>query len=179
SGHGSNTVFHTYGGTGVELEIDLLTGQVKVVRAVQVYDVGKVVDRLLVKGQMDGGFIMGMGSALFEEIKFDKDGRVINPNLVNYYLPHFEDMTAQMESYMVETPQNDGPLGARGVGEHVMVGVAPAIANAIYRAIGVKVNELPITAEKLWRAIREQKPELIEKATKSFYGEKIQEVSSI
>ncbi len=179
NGQGSNTVFHTYGGTGVELEIDLLTFDIKVVRAVQVYDVGKVIDKLMLECQMDGGFIMGMGSALFEEIKFDKDGRVINPNLINYYLPHFEDMTAQMESYMIETPQKDGPLGARGVGEHVMVGVAPAIANAIYRAIGVKVNELPITAEKLWRAIREQKPELIEKAAKTFFGEKIQEVNRL
>jgi len=144
-----------------------------------VYDVGRTIDKLLVKGQMDGGFIMGLGSTLFEELKFDKDGRVINPNLINYYVPHFEDMTTQMESYTVETPQKDGPLGARGVGEHVMVGVAPAIANAIFSALGVKVNELPITAERLWRSVREQKPELIESAIQAFYGKKIQEVSQL
>jgi len=179
SGHGSNTVFHTYGGTGVELEIDLLTGEVKVLRAIQVYDVGKAIDPLLVKGQMDGGFIMGLGSALYEELKFGEDGRVINPNLINYYVPHFEDMTASMESYMIETPQKDGPLGATGVGEHVMVGVAPAIANAILRATGVKINQLPITAEKLWKAIKEQKPELIEKAQKLFFEEGIKEVQQV
>jgi carbon-monoxide dehydrogenase large subunit len=179
SGHGSNTVFHTYGGTGVELEIDLLTGEVKVLRAIQVYDVGKAIDPLLVKGQMDGGFIMGLGSALYEELKFDEDGRVINPNLINYYVPHFEDMTASIESYIIETPQKDGPLGARGVGEHVMIGVAPAIANAILRATGVKINQLPITAEKLWKAIKEQKPELIEKAQKLFFEEGIKEVQQV
>ncbi|MDG6930184.1 MAG: xanthine dehydrogenase family protein molybdopterin-binding subunit [Nitrososphaerota archaeon] len=178
-GQGSNTVFHTYGGTGVELEIDLLTGQVKVLKAIQVYDVGKAIDKLLIKGQMDGGFIMGLGAALYEELKFDKDGGVVNANFFDYYMPHFEDMTAEMESYTVETPQKDGPLGARGVGEQVMVGVAPAIANAIYNALGVSINELPITPEKLWKTIKDQKPELMERAAKSLYGEKIQGVSQI
>ncbi|MDG6928159.1 MAG: xanthine dehydrogenase family protein molybdopterin-binding subunit [Nitrososphaerota archaeon] len=179
SGHGSNTVFHTYGGTGVELEIDLLTFDIKVIKAVQVFDVGRAIDKLMLECQMDGGFIMGMGSALFEEIKFDDQGWVLNPNFTHYYVPRMKDVGGKIDKIILETPQGDGPFGARGIGEHVMIAVAPAIANAIYRAIGVKVNELPITAEKLWRAIREQKPELIEKATKSFYGEKIQEVSSI
>jgi CO/xanthine dehydrogenase Mo-binding subunit len=119
------------------------------------------------------------GSALYEELKFDEDGSVINPNLINYYVPHFEDMTASIESYIIETPQKDGPLGARGVGEHVMIGVAPAIANAILRTTGVKINQLPITAEKLWKAIKEQKPELIEKAQKLFFEEGIKEVQQV
>jgi len=174
NGQGSNTVFHTYGGTAVELEIDLLTGEAKVIKAIQVYDVGKAIDSALIKGQMDGGFIMGMGSTLFEELKFDKDGKVITTNFFTYWVPRFEDMIAEIEHYTIETPQKDGPLGARGVGEQVMVGVAPAIANAIYGALGVKINELPITAEKLWRAIREQKPELIERAVHDFYEDLVE-----
>ena len=164
NGQGSNTVFHTYGGTGVEIEIDLLTFEVKVIRAVQVYDVGRAINRLTLEGQMDGGFIMGMGSALFEEIKFDDQGWVLNPNLTHYYVPRMKDIPGRVDKIIIETPQVDGPLGARGIGEHTMIAVAPAIANAIYRGLGVKINELPITAEKLWRAVKQQKPELIERA---------------
>jgi len=175
NGQGSNTVFHTYGGTGVELEIDLLTFDVKVVRAVQAFDVGRVIDRLTMECQMDGGFIMGLGSALYEEIKFDDQGWVLNPNFTHYYVPRMKDVEGSIQKIALETPQKDGPFGARGIGEHVMIAVAPAIANAIFNALGVKINELPITAERLWRKVKEQKPELIEKAESDYLEVKLQE----
>ncbi|MGC9210900.1 MAG: xanthine dehydrogenase family protein molybdopterin-binding subunit [Nitrososphaeria archaeon] len=167
-GHGSNTVFHTYGATAVEVELNLITGEIKVLRAVQVFDVGKVINLLTLIGQADGGFITGLGSALFEEIKFDDSGWVLNPNLTHYYVPRITDCDFEIKESFIETPQKDGPLGARGIGEHVMIAVAPAIANAVFNATGVKMNELPMSAEKVWREIMKQKPELFSKSLKSF-----------
>jgi len=141
--------------------------------------VGRVIDRLTMECQMDGGFIMGLGSALYEEIKFDDQGWVLNPNFTHYYVPRMKDVEGSIQKIALETPQKDGPFGARGIGEHVMIAVAPAIANAIFSALGVKINELPITAERLWRKVKEQKPELIERATQAFYGKKIQEVNQL
>ncbi len=163
-GHGHNTVFHTYGGTAVEVEIDLLTGEVRVIKVVQAFDVGRVINLLTLEGQAFGGFIMGMGSALYEEIKFDKQGWVLNPNLTHYYVPRITDLPDEIDAVFLETPQMDGPLGARGIGEHVMIAVAPAISNAIYRGLKVKLNEIPMNAERVWKAIKEQRPELISSA---------------
>jgi len=168
NGHGSNTVFHTFGATAVEAEINLITGEIKIIKAVQVFDVGKVINLMGLIGQADGGFIMGLGSALFEEIKFDDSGWVLNPNLTHYYVPRITDTNFEIKEKFLETPQKDGPLGARGIGEHVMIGVAPAIANAVFNATGVKINELPMKAENIWRQIISQKPELFYKAFQSF-----------
>jgi carbon-monoxide dehydrogenase large subunit len=161
-------VFHTFGATAVEAEINLITGEIKIIKAVQVFDVGKVINLMGLIGQADGGFIMGLGSALFEEIKFDDSGWVLNPNLTHYYVPRITDTNFEIKEKFLETPQKDGPLGARGIGEHVMIGVAPAIANAVFNATGVKINELPMKAENIWRQIISQKPELFYKAFQSF-----------
>ena len=176
-GHGSNTVFHTFGATAVEVEVNLLTGEIKVLKAVQVFDVGKVINLLTLIQQADGGFIMGMGSALYEEIKFDSSGWVLNPNLTHYYVPRISDVNFEIKEEFIETPQKDGPLGARGIGEHTMIAVAPAIANAVFNAIGVKLNELPMSAEKVWKEILRQRPDLIEKAFES-YEESLKEVEA-
>lgn len=176
-GHGSNTVFHTFGATAVEVEVNLLTGEIKVLKAVQVFDVGKIINLLTLIQQADGGFIMGMGSALYEEIKFDSSGWVLNPNLTHYYVPRISDVNFEIKEEFIETPQKDGPLGARGIGEHTMIAVAPAIANAVFNAIGVKLNELPMSAEKVWKEILRQRPDLIEKAFES-YEESLKEVEA-
>jgi CO/xanthine dehydrogenase Mo-binding subunit len=117
-----------------------------------------------VKGQIDGGFIMGQSAALFEQIIFDEQGWVLNPNLSNYRILRAKEMAREMDEIIVETPQSDGPHGARGLGEVVMIGVAPAIANAVYRAIGVQITKVPMSPENVWRATQEQRPELIEEA---------------
>jgi CO/xanthine dehydrogenase Mo-binding subunit len=88
----------------------------------------------------------------------------LNPNLSNYRILRAKEMAQEMEEIIVETPQSDAPHGARGLGEVVMIGVAPAIANAVYRAIGVQITNVPMTPENVWRTIQEQRPELIEEA---------------
>ena len=164
TGQGVPTIFHTFGATGVEIEVDVLTGEVEILKAAQAFDVGKVVNPLLLKGQVDGGFIMGQSVAMHEEILFDEQGWVLNPNLSNYRILRAKEVPKQIEGMFVETPQRDGPYGARGIGELVMVAVAPAIANAIFHATGVQITKLPMSPENIWAAITAQRPELIEEA---------------
>jgi CO/xanthine dehydrogenase Mo-binding subunit len=168
TGQGVPTIFHTFGGTGVEVELDLVTGVIQVLKAVAVFDVGKAINPLLLKQQLDGGFIMGMSIALFEKVKFDEQGWVTNPNFTSYYIARMKDVPKELVSRFVETPQFDGPLGARGIGELSMIAVGSAISNAIFEATGVKLNNLPMNPEEVWSAIRNQKPELIEQAMLSF-----------
>jgi len=172
TGQGVPTIFHTFGGTGVDIELDLLTGDIHVLKAVQVYDVGKVVNKLMIEEQMDGGFIMGQGAALYEGIKFDEQGWVMNPNFTNYYVPRCKDIADVVDKYPVETPQADGPLGARGIGEMVMIATAPAIANAVFNSIGVRLVNLPMNPENVWQAIKTQRPDLIAQATDKFLDSK-------
>jgi carbon-monoxide dehydrogenase large subunit len=168
TGQGVPTIFHTFGGTAVEVELDLVTGAIEVAKAVQVFDVGKAINPLLLKMQLDGGFIMGMSIALFEKIKFDEQGWVTNPNFTNYYIARMKDTPKDFVARYVETPQFDGPLGARGIGELSMISVASAISNAVFRAIGVKLNNLPMNPETVWNAISEQRPDLLSKAMESY-----------
>ncbi len=168
TGQGVPTIFHTFGGTAVDIELDLVTGAIEVKKAVQVFDVGKAINPLLLKMQLDGGFIMGMSIALFEKIKFDEQGWVMNPNFTSYYLARMKDVPKDFVARYVETPQFDGPLGARGIGELSMISVASAISNAVFRSTGVKLNNLPMSPEEVWAAISSQKPELLAKAMESY-----------
>ncbi len=168
TGQGVTNIFHTFGGTGVEIELDLTTGVIEVLGGTQVFDVGKAVNPLLLRMQTDGGFVMGLSIALFEKIKFDEQGWVTNPNFTNYYLARMKDVPRKITARFVETPQFDGPVGARGIGEMTMISVAAAIANAIYDTIGVKLNGLPMSPEVVWEAIREQRPDLLEKAMSNY-----------
>ncbi len=137
-------------------------------KSVQVFDVGRAINPLLLKMQLDGGFIMGMSIALFEKIKFDEQGWVTNPNFTSYYIARMKDTPKDFVARYVETPQFDGPLGARGIGELSMMSVASAISNAIFRAIGVRLNSLPMNPETVWSAISEQRPDLLDKAMESY-----------
>jgi len=168
TGQGVPTIFHTFGGTAVEIELDLVTGAIEVSKAVQVFDVGKAINPLLLKMQLDGGFVMGMSIALFEKIKFDEQGWVTNPNFTSYYLARMKDTPREIVARFIETPQFDGPLGARGIGELSMISVASAISNAIFRSIGVRLNSLPMSPEEVWKAVSEQRPELLAEAMESY-----------
>ena len=168
TGQGIPTIFHTFGGTAVEIEVDVVTGAIEVLRAAQVFDVGKAINPLLLKMQLDGGFIMGMSIALFEKIKFDEQGWVTNPNLTSYYVARMKDVPTDFVARYVETPQFDGPLGARGIGEMSMISVASAISNAVYRSTGVKLNNLPMSPEEVWSAISAQAPQLLAKAMETY-----------
>ncbi len=146
---GHPNVHYTTGAGAVEIEIDKETGRVKVLRMAEAFDAGKAINPDLVKGQIEGGFTQGLGTALYEEVYFDKEGRVINSNFTDYKIPTTLDVPEEMHPIIVEVPQPDGPFGARGVGEHTMIPVMPAIANAIENALGIRLKKPPFTAEKI------------------------------
>jgi len=159
TGQGTRAVAHyTVGAQAVDLEVDTETGQVEILKIASVYDVGKAINPDLVLTQIEGGAVHGMSSA-FEALRFDEKGQPLNRSLVDYRIVTAVDVPKEIHGDFVETPLEDGPWGARGVGEHVMVQTAPAIANAINDALGIRFNDLPLSAEKIFLALEEQKQE--------------------
>jgi carbon-monoxide dehydrogenase large subunit len=153
TGQGERAVVHyTTGAQAVELEVDLDTGRIDIIRGISTFDVGKAINPEMVKAQMEGGFVQGMSSALFERLQL-KDGVVQNPSFVDYRIATSSDAPKDLQAYIVEVGQDDGPWGARGIGEHSMVPTIPAIANAIYDAIGIRFDGPPFTAEKVYLAM--------------------------
>lgn len=152
--------------TAFELAVNVETGEVKVLRNAIACDVGKALNPLIVEGQIEGGHVMGVGSALFEEVIIDRKGAVVNDRFADYHIPRSSDLLGIHDSgiMIVETQNSpDGPYGAKGVGELALVSTAPAIANAIFNAVGIRIHELPITKERVLAAIKkEAKSKLIE-----------------
>jgi CO/xanthine dehydrogenase Mo-binding subunit len=144
----------TFGSQAVEVEVDEDTGEVQVLRVVACYDVGKVINRNSVEGQVEGGVAMGIGYALLEEDRVAA-GLTLTPNLMTYLIPTALDVP-DVTAIILESGEGMGPWGARGIGEPALVPTAPAIANAVFDAVGVRVTRLPITPERLWRAGQEQ-----------------------
>jgi 4-hydroxybenzoyl-CoA reductase subunit alpha len=138
-----------------EVAVDLETGQVRVERVLDCSDAGTVINPLAFHGQVEGGIIMGLGETLFEEVIPAADGSLVNPDLHGYLIPTIGE-TPEITSRAVESYEPRGPFGAKEIGEGVIVPVLGAIANAIYDACGVRVVELPITAERILRGLREQ-----------------------
>jgi len=148
-------VFWMYAAQTAEVQVDEETGKVKVLRIASAHDVGKAINPSACEQQIEGALGTGIGTTLMEEIKFD-GGKTINPNFVDYKLPTSMDMP-EMIPIMVETIHNRGPYGAKGLGEPALAPTAPAIANAIYDAVGVRIKELPITPDKILRALKEKR----------------------
>ena len=144
----------TFGSQAVEVEVDEATGEVQVTRLASCYDVGRAINLNSVEGQMEGGAAMGLGYALLEEDQV-KAGVTLTPNLMTYLIPTALDVP-DVQTIVLESGEGMGPWGARGIGEPAMVPTAPAIANAIHDAVGVRVTRLPVTPERLWRAMRGQ-----------------------
>ncbi len=134
------------------VEIDDATGEVTLRRWTTAQDVGFAVNPLNVEGQLQGGSAQGIGSGLWEEMVFDVQGHLRNPSLLDYRMPTAADLP-DIETILVETPSEDGPYGARGVGEPSIVPGAAAVANAVRDALGVRVNDAPITPERVLRAL--------------------------
>ena len=154
TGQGARAVVHyTVGAQAVDLEVDTETGEIKVLKIASAYDVGKAINPDLILTQIEGGAVHGMSSA-YEGLKFDKKGQPLNPNLVDYRIATAADIPREIQGEYVETPVEDGPWGARGVGEHVMVPTAPAMANALYDALGIRFDELPLSAERVYLALQ-------------------------
>lgn len=152
TGQGLPALDWTYGAHAVEIEVDINTGDIEVLKVVSAFDVGKVLNETLVRGQVIGGIVQGLGTAFSEHLIYDEQGRLLTRNLVDYKIPTVKDLPHKMEVHLVETPQLDGPYGARGVAEHPMISVAPAVANALANAIGLEMLEGPLTAEKVYLA---------------------------
>ena len=153
TGQGEHGVVHyTTGAQAIELEVDLETGRIEIIKGVAAFDVGKAINPDMVRAQMEGGMVQGLSSALFEHLQL-KDGFVQNPSFVDYRIATSTDIPGEMQSIIVEVPQDDGPWGARGIGEHSMVPTLPAIANAIHDAIGIRFDGPPFTAEKVYLAM--------------------------
>ncbi len=146
-----------FGATGVEVEVDLKTGHVTILKYLAAHDVGKALNPMLLEGQIYGAAVMGTGFALSEEVKLNQ-GRVVNGNFLDYKLLTALDKVPVTPA-IVETLDSAGPFGAKGVGESGCVPVAPAIANAIYDAIGVRLSDLPMTPEAVLAALKERFPD--------------------
>jgi len=151
---GNISATYGFGAQMAEVEVDTETGQVRVLRLVCANDVGRAINPMAVEGQIEGGAQMGLGYALTEEV-IVKDGRVLNPDFLDYRLFTAADMP-DIETVIVETDDPQGPFGAKGVGEMGGTPTAAAIANAIYDAIGVRMTTLPMTPERVLKAIMEQ-----------------------
>jgi xanthine dehydrogenase molybdenum-binding subunit len=152
---GNTSMTYTFGTHGVRVKIDEETGKIKILKYVAAHDVGKAINPLLLEGQVYGGVMMGVGYALTEQILSEK-GQNMNPNFRDYKILTAKDVVP-IEAPVLETYDEDGPFGAKGIGEPGCVPTAPAIANAIYNAIGVRIKDLPITPERVLAAIREKK----------------------
>jgi len=150
---GNISATYGFGAQAAEVEVDMETGRVRVLRLVAAHDVGRAINPMYVEGQIEGGIQMGLGYALTEELLV-RDGRVLNPDFLDYRLPTALDMPA-IETIIVETADPEGPFGAKGVGEMGGNPTAAAIANAVYDATGVLMTKLPMTPENVLRALRE------------------------
>ena len=155
-GEKSTSAFWFLAAGGAEVEVDIDTGKFKLVKYAAAVDVGKALNPLGCRQQLAGAAITGIGQAMFEEIAYD-NGQLINPNLVDYVLPSLGDMPPVIDPICVEVPDPNGPFGAKGIGESALIPVAPAIANAIYDAVGVRIKDLPIKAEKIYLGLQQSK----------------------
>jgi len=153
TGQGAPYWPYTFNACAVEVEVDIYTGVVNLTRATFAQDAGRAVNPKILEGQMDGGFAMALGYALFEDINLH-EGKMKNNKFSKYLIPTAMDMI-DVHNIIVEDPESTAPYGAKGIGEPVIIPIAPAILNAIYNAIGIRITELPVTPEKLMKAIRE------------------------
>ena len=157
TGKGKAAAFWFFSACGAEVEVDIQTGKVRVLRAVTAVDAGKAIHPRQCDLQNEGSMLSGLGSALFEEMVYD-NGQPINSNFLEYMLPSMEDQPLDFTSCIVETPHPNGPYGAKGVGEAGLPPMAPAIGNAIANALGgVRIRDLPMKPGKIVAALRAAK----------------------
>jgi CO/xanthine dehydrogenase Mo-binding subunit len=152
---GGTAAFFEFNATAVEVEVDRETGDVSVTRHVTVSDVGQALNPMQVRGQDEGAAIMGLGHTLMERLLLDDDGRIRNLGAIDYRIPTSMDLPLSMESDIVENGDGPGPYGAKGMSEGALLPVAPAVAAAVRDATGVTIRDLPLSPERVWRALQE------------------------
>lgn len=149
TGEGLPALDWTYGAHGVEIELDLLTGELTVLKICSAFDLGKIINYKNCVSQIHGGVVQGYGTAVMEEYVYDQEGRLINSNLTDYKIPTIKDIPYSIEAILVETPELTGPYGARGVAEHPMISVSSAIGNAL-GSLGLDLFDGPLTSERIY-----------------------------
>lgn len=150
-----SSIFWLFATHAAEVEVDIETGVVKVLKIAAAHDVGRAINPLLCEGQIEGSVVMGISNALLEEFKMEK-GRILNDSLADYKVATIMDLP-EIATFMIESHHTEGPFGAKGVGEPAAAPTAPAIANAIFAAVGVRIKDLPITPEKVLAALKQKK----------------------
>jgi len=151
---GGSAAFYEFNCTAIEAEVDRETGDVTIVRHVTVSDVGKAINPLQVTMQDDGAAIQGLGHTLMEHYVFDEQGRIRNLGAIDYRIPTSMDLPLELISDMVENEDGPGPYGSKGMSEGALLCVAPAVAAAVRYATGVMIRDLPLTPERVWRALQ-------------------------
>jgi len=147
-------VFWEVGMGAAEVDIDHETGQVKLKKFISVADVGKAIHPEHCIAQEEGAAMQGIGHTFFEELIYD-NGQLLNPNLVDYRIPTFSEVPEEFHTVLVENGDGPGPFGVRGMAEGGILSVAPSVCNAVDRATGVRIKDLPLTPERVWRALRD------------------------
>ncbi len=148
--------FWEIGIAAAQIEVDTDTGAIRIPHYVSVADVGVAINPQQCEGQDEGASMQGLGHTLFEEMIYE-DGQLLNPNMVDYKVPTFADLPGDLDSMMIENHDGPGPFGAKGLGEGGIVSAAPSVANALFQATGVRIKDLPLTPERVWRALRDAK----------------------
>jgi carbon-monoxide dehydrogenase large subunit len=156
----ARSIFYMYGAQAVDLEVDPETGKIKVHKVAAAHDVGKAINPMAVEGQIEGGVVQGLGTGIFEEVLYNEKGKMMNPNFRDYRIPTAVD-APKITPIIVEATHDEGPFGAKGIGEMTLVSTPTAVGNAIYNATGVRLKELPATPERLLNHLKERtsKPE--------------------
>ncbi len=143
----------SFGAQFAEVEVDIETGEVRVKRLVLAVDCGTVINPQTAEGQMEGGMAQALGYAVSEEMVYDERGSLLNPRFGDYRIFQADEMP-EMTCILVPSYEQSGPFGAKGLGEITAEGVAPAVANAVFHATGLRLRSLPFTPEKVWRALQ-------------------------
>ncbi|MEA2608168.1 MAG: hypothetical protein QOJ75_411 [Chloroflexota bacterium] len=156
---GGTAAFYEFNCTAVEVEVDRATGDIVIARHVTVSDVGKALNPVQVRGQDEGAAIMGLGHTLMEQYIYDDTGRIRNLGAIDYRIPTSMDLPLLMESDIVENEDGPGPYGSKGMSEGALLCVAPAVAAAVRDATGVVIRDLPLTPERVWRALNDRSTE--------------------
>jgi CO/xanthine dehydrogenase Mo-binding subunit len=156
---GSTTTFWEVGWGAVEVEVDPETGVIRLLNYVSAADAGKAINPDQCIGQDEGAVMFGIGHTLMEEMVYE-DGQLLNPNLVDYRVPMFEDLPEHLQTILIENGNGPGPFGSKGLGEGGLLPVASAVANAVSKAVGVRIQTLPLTPPNVWRALQEKRQAL-------------------
>ncbi len=139
-----------------ETKVDEETGEVRLTRYISVADVGRVLNRKSAEGQDEGAAIQALGHSLYEELVYE-DGQPINASMIDYHVPSIDESPREFHTVLIENGDGPGPSGARGMGEGAILPMAPVVSNSLARQFGVRVRELPLTPERVWRALRDAK----------------------